>query len=573
MKEIVRKILNKSLIKTVFLVLIGFSLYLNTLNNPLFWDDYDGILHNLYIQNWAYWPKFFTENLVAGAGFLSDYWRPMILIVFSTAWHLWRDNPLGYHLINIVLHISNAILLFFILKKIFKKDGLSFLIALIFLIHPVQTEAIAYVSGIGDPLSVFFIFLSSFFFIKFLEKAKAKFLMLSTIFFVLALMSKETAIITPLILFLVGFCYFDEQPIKKKIQKILIYLIPLIIIAMIYFGLRLTILNFKNTLNLYNEENFFTKRLDIRILTFFKTLPFYFNFMFLPLDLHMERQIEIPKSILDPMVLLGIFITSILTFFLIEYFDKDYIFSFGILWFFITIFPMSNILIPVSGLIYEHWLYLPLIGIFLSLFWILIKLVKTYQLEKISIIILIIFLTFLGLRTVIRNFDWRDPVSFYQQIIQHNPKSYRIWNNLGIEAEKQGKIELAKKAYEQATVLDSNNPVAFHNLGVVFLRENNLEKAEFYFKTAIEKDEKFFYSYLLLSKLYWDNKQLDKAKDILKKYLSIAERADVYFVLSQLYKEENNIEESIKYLSEALRLDPKNNLYRQEMELLKKAKI
>jgi Tfp pilus assembly protein PilF len=573
MKEVVQKILNKLLIKIVFLVLIGFSLYLNTLNNPLFWDDYDGILHNLYIQNWAYWPKFFTENLIAGAGFLSDYWRPMILIVFSTAWHLWQDNPLGYHLVNIVLHISNAILLFFILKKILKKDNLAFLIALIFLIHPVQTEAIAYVSGIGDPLSVLFIFLSTTFFIKFLEKIKAKFLIFSTIFFVFALMSKETAIITPFILFLIGLFYFDKQPFKKKIQKILIYLMPLIIIAVIYFGLRLTVLNFKNTLNLYNEENLFTKRLDIRILTFFKTLPFYFNFMFLPLDLHMERQIEIPKSIFDPLVLLGIFIISILVFLLVEYFDKDYVFSFGIIWFFISIFPVSNILIPVSGLLYEHWLYLPLIGIFLSLLWMFTKLLEKYGLEKIGLIILIVFLTFLGLRTIMRNFDWRDPVAFYQQIIQHNPKSYRIWNNLGIEAEKQGKIELAKKAYEQATILDPTNPVAFHNLGVVFLRENNFESAESYFKTAIEKDKKFFYSYLLLAKLYWDNKQLDKAKEVLKKYLTIGERADVYFVLSQLYKEEKKLDESIKYLSEALRLDPKNALYRQEMELLQKAKI
>lgn len=573
MKEAIQKILSKSSIKAIFLVLIGFALYLNTLNNPLFWDDYDGILHNLYIQNWSYWPKFFTENLVAGAGFLSDYWRPMILIVFSTAWHLWQDNPLGYHLINIVLHISNAILLFFILKKILKKDNLSFLIVLIFLIHPVQTEAIAYVSGIGDPLSVFFVFLSATFFIKFLEKLKGKFLIISTIFFVLALMSKETAIITPFILFLIGLFYFDKQPFKKKIQKILIYLMPLIIIAVIYFGLRLTVLNFKNTLNLYNEENLFTKRLDIRILTFFKTLPFYFNFMFLPLDLHMERQIEIPKSIFDPIVLLGIFIASLLIFLLVEYFDKDYVFSFGIIWFFITMFPVSNILIPVSGLLYEHWLYLPLIGIFLSLLWIFTKLLEEHRLEKIGLVILIIFLIFLALRTVIRNFTWNDPVAFYQQIIQHNPKSYRIWNNLGIEAEKQGKVELAKKAYEQATLLDSTNPVAFHNLGVVFLRENNFERAEFYFKTAIEKDKKFFYSYLLLAKLYWDNKQLDKAKEILKKYLTVGERADIYFVLSQLYKEENNIEESTKYLSEALRLDPKNSLYRQEMELLQKAKL
>lgn len=183
------------------LILSGFLVYFNTLKNPLFWDDYDGILNNVYIKDFRYWPKFFTENLIAGAGFLSDYWRPMVLMVFSLGWHLWKDNVVGFHLVNIILHITNAILLFFVLFKIIRKETLCFLIALIFLIHPLQTEAVSYVSGIADPLSVFFIFLSLLSFVVFIESQKKKFLITTSIFYIFALMSKETTIVTPALLF------------------------------------------------------------------------------------------------------------------------------------------------------------------------------------------------------------------------------------------------------------------------------------------------------------------------------------------------------------------------------------
>ncbi|MGB9847850.1 MAG: tetratricopeptide repeat protein [Minisyncoccia bacterium] len=568
MKETIQFYFSKKTTKIIILILVGFLLYLNVLHSPLFWDDYDGILHNFYIQNWAYWPKFFSENLIAGAGLLSDYWRPMILVIFSLGWHLWQDNPVGYHLINIIFHISNALLLFFILRKILKKETPAFLIALVFLIHPVQTEAVSYVSGIGDPLSAFFVLLSTYFFINLLEKGKIKFLIVSIFCYIFSLMSKETAIITPAIMFLIGLPYIKVQ--KIQFRKIIIYLLPFFIVALVYFGLRLTVLNFKNTLNLYNEENLFTKRIDIRLLTFFKTLPFYFNFMFMPIDLYMERQIAIPKSIFDPLVLLGIFIFAIIVFLLIKYFNKDYIFSLGILWFLVALFPMSNILIPVSGLIYEHWLYLPLIGIFLSLFWIMEKLLKQYQLEKIGVIVLIIFLIFLSIRTVIRNLDWRDPVYFYQQIIEHNPTSYRIWNNLGIEAEKQNKILLAEQAYKEATKIDSQNPIAYHNLGVLYYSKiGDYQKAESYLKQAIEKDKTFFYSYIFLAKIYWEQKELNKAKEILEAYLTIGSRADIYFILSQIYKGEGNIKQSFDYIQKVLELDPLNNLYQKEFDLLK----
>jgi hypothetical protein len=175
----------------------------------MFWDDNDFILNNQFIKNWHYLPKYFSENIIAGAGLLSNYWRPVLLFVFSLQWHLWQDWPAGYHFINASFHITDTILLYFLLFSLFKKRWLAGLTALIFLAHPLQTEAVSYVSGLGDSLSTFFLFLSIIFYLKHRlsqkPPSKSSFYFLSLLMYPLALMAKETAFVTPLLIFIVDF--------------------------------------------------------------------------------------------------------------------------------------------------------------------------------------------------------------------------------------------------------------------------------------------------------------------------------------------------------------------------------
>src|SRR3989338_5256998 len=135
------------------LVVLGFSSYTNTFQNEMFWDDDDGILKNQFVKDWQYFPKYFSENLIAGAGLESNYWRPALLSVFSLEWHLWGNSAPGYHFVNTSFHIADAILLFLILLYLFKSRPLALLTSLVFLVHPLQTEAVTYVSGLGDSLS------------------------------------------------------------------------------------------------------------------------------------------------------------------------------------------------------------------------------------------------------------------------------------------------------------------------------------------------------------------------------------------------------------------------------------
>ena len=489
------------------LIIIGFVLYFNSFGNQMFWDDDDSILKNAFIQNWEHIPKYFSENLIAGAGLVSNYWRPVLLSVFSLEWHLWEDWAPGYHFVNTSFHIANAILLFLILLFLFKEKWLSFLTSLIFLAHPLQTEAVTYVAGLGDSLSVFFVFLGIWFYLK--SKEKKKLYKWSLIMYALALMSKETAIIMPGFIFLIDFVVY-----KKKIKESLKTLWPFLAIFGFYFLLRATVLNFSNTFNLYGEENIFTSSIFTRIFTFLKILTIYIQLLFWPFGLHMERSVEIATSLFSAPVLIGLLVFLSLITLAVTQLKKRPIISFGILWFFIGLSLTSNILIPINGLLYEHWLYLPLIGIFLPLIW----LGQKIKFKKVALACFVIFFLFLSTLTMARNRDWKDPITFYNQTLEYAPDSFRVINNLGMAYNDVGDHEKAEETYFKAIALNPSVPTVYHNLGNNYANNNQIDLAIENFEKALELNPHFTFSYGSLFNLYLETEQYDKAIEVLQRY-------------------------------------------------------
>ena len=161
----IKELFNDNRAIAAFFAVVGLAVYSTNLNGPFLYDDISLVRNNDYIKSWSHLPQYFSQNEYAGMNEPSNYWRPLVLLVFSLEWHLWGEWPFGFHFVNIALHVASAFLLFLILLALFKKRGLAFLTALVFLIHPLQTEAVTYISGLGDPLSAFFMFLSILYFV------------------------------------------------------------------------------------------------------------------------------------------------------------------------------------------------------------------------------------------------------------------------------------------------------------------------------------------------------------------------------------------------------------------------
>ena len=145
----------------LLLFLIGIVLYSNTLSGGFVWDDHYLIEYNARLKTPAAIIDFFTKDFWQNSSihFNSGFYRPVTLLTFFVNYNLWNGQPFGFHFFNVVLHSINGVLIFLILLYLTQNTFVSFISGLFFIIHPVQTEVVAYIADINDILLVFFLLL------------------------------------------------------------------------------------------------------------------------------------------------------------------------------------------------------------------------------------------------------------------------------------------------------------------------------------------------------------------------------------------------------------------------------
>ncbi len=500
-----------------FLCVVGFIIYGNTLQNQLFYDDEHFIYKNVFVKNFSL-NDFFTHSITAGGGSNSNYYRPVLMVFFATEYALFKNDGFIYHLDSFLLHIFSSILLFTLLKKLFNQKLLAFLSSLLFLVHPVQTEAIAFASGKGDPLSLFFMLIA----LNLCLSDQTKQYILALCFFILGLLSKEIVIITPLFVFMLRVIVSGTLT-KKTIIIGLKKSLPFFGIAFGYFLLRLTVLNFQNTLNFYNHQNIYTESVFVRINTFLNLIPEYFALLFFPQNLFIDRpSLVYPSLTLTSGLVMGIFLTS--AFFALKYFHKYQELFFSLSWFLIGFIPTSGI-IPINGIFFEHFLYFPSIGFFTLIVFLLVKILKQknrfFSLFLCCLFVLIIIL--FCIRTINRNAQWRDPITFYTQTLQFTESS-RVRNNLAMAYAEQGRLKEALKEYKNAISSSDTYPQTHYNLGNVYVQLGNFQEAEKEYKKTLELDPSFYLAHLNLFQLYKAGSNKQGIEDIITAIRQLAQK-------------------------------------------------
>ena len=519
-------------------------MYAVNLHNKLFWDDDDWIINNPAVHNlsWSNVKFWFTHNTLAGIGMKSNYYRPFLFFTFAINYVIDGIKPFGYHLLSNLIHIGNAVLVFYLLNLAVKKRLAAFLIAFFFLIHPLQTEAVTYISGRGDSLTTFFMLLALWLFLK------SKFAMsdvtnwkdwrvwLSLGFLVLALLSRETAIIFPFLLMVFYITFLSGERFLRSLKTAFIKALPYFALVFTYGILRLTVLNFKNVLNFYDQPNIYSSHLYVRIFTFLKILLIYFKLLIIPTGLHMELGMDPQLSFWNWPVLLGGLIVLGLIFLLFYLYRrssnslnaKPYtlnpfsVWFFGIGWFFVALAPVSGIT-PINALIYEHWLYLPMVGFFFIISYYLSKLIiylkNSRRIVPLGVLITLLagYLVFFSVQSIKRNIIWGKPIPFYEDILKYEPDSVRINNNLGNMYYNEGNIAKAEESYRKAVAEEDIFPQPHFNLGSILQSKGDIFGAIQEYKKAIELDPNFYYAYQNLVALYAKNGELALAAENIEK--------------------------------------------------------
>lgn len=578
----------------IILIAAGFFVYAFNLNNPLFWDDDEWIKGNIFVHDFSHLKEIFTKDILAGFGLSSNYWRPLLLLSFAFNYAVHGAASFGYHLINNGFHIAAGVLIFLLLKKILGVR-VAFVSGLLFLIHPLQTEAVTYISGRGDPMSVFFMLLALWFFIKSRDEKPAFYQTIAMISFVAALLSRETAILFPVLLSIFYVSFLSGKKFLVSLKEAAVKTYPYWLVSGFYLFLRLTVLNFKNTLNFYQQANTYTENLIYRLYTFGHVLIEYFKLIFFPTNLHMERDLPISTSLFQWPVWLAVLVILVIIALLFLLYQKQFkdkhnsttlmpqskIFSvwfFFWAWFFAALAPVSGI-IPINALMYEHWLYLPLAGFFTLAGFYLVKLLEILRKKNLVIFSLLIFVFafyfgFFAVASIKRNIAWGNPVTFYEDILKYNSQSTRVLNNLGNLYSEKKELDKAAEIYKKAIENQKDNPFAqpYYNLGNIYRDQGKINEAISEYKKAIGVDPRFSFAYQNLAVVYASRGELRDAASMLEKYKEL-KPADlrVYYNLALIYTADNDLKKAVDNLNFGLNsVSGEEEVKRQMATLLKK---
>lgn len=502
----------------LLLCVICFLAYFNSLSNPFIWDDEALVVKNTLIRSASNLPAAFTNDLYFGVSSGSNFYRPVQTISYMWDYHFWQLDPLGYHLTNIVLQIGVAFLVFLFVFALLNSLPISIATAAMFALNPLHTEAVTYISGRAEMLMGFFVILSLLFFIRSQHRDKGSgvlFFLLSLFSFILALLSKEIAIVFPLII--CGYIfYFLRDKIKEKYYLIK-SILPFFAVSVIYLILRLSFINFV-TLKAPSLTNV---AWQVRLSVLPNVMLTYFKLLILPVDLHMSRELVRPTSvggICLAVLILGLIIVMCWRY--LKYRPENKVASFMLFWSLVFFVPQSGIF-PINAFVAEHFIYLSSLSFFMLLAYILHKILR----RKLFILTVGLICAFYILLVAGRNFEWRNPVVFYELIVKYSPDSFQGHNNLGLQYEYLGRFDESKSEYKRALEIKPDLIEARTNL------------ANLYFKLKLYSQAKVEYELL-------ENSSLG------------SKAGEVANNLGNLYEAMGDFDAAVKKYTEALKLDP-----------------
>ncbi|MBI5024035.1 MAG: tetratricopeptide repeat protein [Candidatus Omnitrophica bacterium] len=349
-----------SLLIFLALCVLGFLAYGQTIAYPFVHDDVVFIQQNPRLAFFD-WKNIFQGTVISvdSSPGINAYYRPLLELLYRVEYVFFGLNPSGYHFLNILFHIANSFLVYWLVNVLAQgRKGFALAAAVLFLLHPVQSEAVACISGISNLLFAFLVLAGLYFYLRNSVTSHV----LSLLAFALALLAKEQAVVLPILIVLLEIIYplSVTRPILPRAVRIGGYFVVLII----YFLVRKILLP-EGTM----PAIAFNYELFLRVLSIPRTVLMYLGTIFLPYDLHYYRSVDILRpngaSIIAFLIVLGAVVWTILKV------PQPYrrLLLWGAGWFGITLLPVLNIvpLINEYSLILtaEHFLYLPLLGVLL----------------------------------------------------------------------------------------------------------------------------------------------------------------------------------------------------------------
>lgn len=482
----------KYLVFISVILFLSLSIYANTLTNGFVYDDSTTIVSNLFIKKLSNLPLLFNQNDYFSLSKEITY-RPFVTVTYFMDYALFGLNPRGYHLTNIILHTINGVLLYVFIAHLAsslpqQEDSVypPFIISLVFVCHPILTEAVNAISFREDTL-VFFFYMTTLIIylslrIKLITTRRAIQLLLyiiSCLLYFLALLSKEVAITLPLIIASYEWIYYSRK--DKPAYSIIFntYNFGYIAITCIYLYLRF--------FHFYNIEEGYLRPWPLieRLQTTPWLLLNYLKVLLFPVGLSADYVVYPVKSLFSSNFTLpaAFFVIFLITIFALIRLNRDI--AFGMLFFLITLIPVYNI-VPLGHPFAERYLYLPSVGFSIvagRLFTLLFYHASTFK--KHLLMLFLAILSIYSLTVVRRNPVWKDNYSLWLDTVKKMPDSSLAQSEVGLLYFEQGRFGEAVSQIQNAIKLNPKDPIYHYNLGLMYARQRKFKEAIKAYQTAL----------------------------------------------------------------------------------------
>jgi len=555
-------------------VLLGFLTYSNTFQASFNFDDRGNIENNVHIRmtelSWQEIADVFRGK---------SRTRPVPMLTFALNYYFGQYNVVGYHLVNTLIHVINAVLLYLFLRTTLglfptplpNPSWVALFAALLWLVHPVQTQSVTYIVQRINSMAALFYMLCLLLYVRgrIAQRQRAgnpqsqsapvaqqtpfpsPFLWFagSGLAGLLAIGSKETSVTLPFFVFLYEWYFFQDLSwpwLRRCLPWILCACAPAVLLATVHVSI------YAEILTDYQKWGF---TLSERLLTESRVVVYYVSLLFCPHPSRLTLDYDFPLSysLFDPpTTLLSLCILAGLLGLACWLAKRERLLSFCILWFLGNLVIESSV-IPLD-LVFEHRLYLPSMLVSLAMVVCLYRYVRPSQLATGLLCVAVVVLS---LWTAQRNEVWQDPVSLWSDAVKKSPNKARPYSNLGEALAGQGSLEGAVAHYRKALQLQPDYPAAHNNLGQALVRQGATEQAIAHYRQALRIKPRFATANYNLGNALLRRGDIDEAIVFYRQALKVQpEYPTAHNNLGNALFRQGNLEEAIAHYREALRMQP-----------------
>jgi Tfp pilus assembly protein PilF len=550
-------------------------IYADTLTTPFILDDIGNIRDNPHIRL----TSLSLKNLIRAAFQSPESNRPVANISFALNYYFNGFNLVGFHLVNIIIHLAGGFFLYFFTKATLKTPGLRcrsekygwipFFTAFLWMVHPLQTQSVAYLVQRMNSLAAMFYLLSMLLYVKFRldTDTRDKWLPFAGCVLTgfLAVGTKQISATLPLLIILYEWYFFQGLSLKWIRRHFLVLgaiLMFLILISLIFLDFDPIV----RILSAYKHRDF---TLIQRMLTQFRVVIFYVGLMLWPRParLNLDHDFVLSYSLTDPVttVISMVVITALIALAILTA-KRQPLLSYGILWFFCNLAIESSVI--GLELVFEHRTYLPSMFIILAMVALVLRYAKPTWL---GIVFLCAVGTLFTLWTFERNKVWVDELSLYRDCVEKSPDKARPHNNFGAILLRRGRLPEAIDEFQAALGIKPGYADAHYNLGNALVKQGSLTKGVYHFSEALDRQPGNVKTLNNLAATLVLLARYPEAIENLKKALVINPTdPDLHRNLAFVMKKQGDLEGARQHFSRMLEINPANEMARRNLAEIEK---